>query len=168
MENGAHITDNEILTKTVVALENNDEAADDAINQRLDELDEFEEECQQEERNSCEKLEDARDAESNALILLHIAEATLAAAYASENPAYIAAAKAFHAAAKSYYETCVENRKRMEKRYAMAQECLTRARHLAENTEQALRQEKREYREVLQQGRRRLRKNKKLTDSYLH
>ena len=168
MENGAHITDNEILSKTVVVLENNDEAADNAINQRLDELDTFEEECREEERNSCEKLEKARDAESNALILLHIAEATLAAAYASENPAYIAAAKAFHAAAKSYYETCVENRKRMEKRYAMARECLTRARHLAENTEQALRQEKREYRDVLQQGRRRLRKNKKLTDSYLH
>ena len=167
MEKGAYIKDNEILTTTVTLLEKNDEAADGVINKRLDELEEFEEECREEERNSCQLLEEAKDAESKALILLHVAEATLAAAYASENPAFIAAAKAFHAAAKAYYETCVENRKRMEKRYAMARECLTRARHLAENTEQALRQEKREYREILQQGRRRLRKNKRLTDSYL-
>ena len=168
MENGANITDNEILKETAALLEKNDEAADEAINHRLNELDEFEAECQAEERNSYELLEEARNAESNALTLLHIAEATLAAAYASKNPAFIAAAEAFHAAAKAYYETCVKNRKLMENRYAMAQECLTRARHLAEDTEHRLHKEKQEYREVLQQGRRRLRKNKRLTDSYLH
>jgi hypothetical protein len=164
MENGAYITDIEILTTTVALLENNEDAVDSAISERLNKLDALEEECQKEERHSCELLEIAKERENKALLAWRKAKIDLNADFGLYGGK---ASKTFCTEAKEHYELCVANRKRMEKRYAMAQVCLSRVRRLAADTEQALRQEKRKYREILQDGRKRLKKNKRVMDSYL-
>ena len=164
MESGAYITDIEILTTTVALLETNEDAVDSAISKRLNKLDALEEECQKEERHSCELLEIAKEREYKALRAWRKAKNDLNAdsgLYGGK------AAKTFCTEAEEYYERCVAKRKRMEKRYDMAQVCLSRVRRLAADTEQALRQEKRKYREILQEGRKRLKKNKRVMDSYL-
>ena len=164
MSDDVYVVDIEGIKQTLEDLRENREQFNQAAGRIIDGLEDLYEICRNEERHSANLLADARDKEDLAKASLMAAEAALAAAYSSG--VGIPMAKAAYQAAKLYHEYTVNQLRKMERRYAMAEECLQRAQVILNSTKEGMHKQLQAYNEKNEASIKRLQKNYNVLGDY--